>query len=868
MGCGHDKNQIQVENIIKDKSLYEDYEIINPYTFILSLYHLTWKKKPNICVFNKISEEVMQKSVMKNLNIVIDKMTIFSSDKIRYSIKQNQTLFYIFCSNGVIITRNFQKINYYFSNYIDNIINLSFVDISLIILPEKEYFSFYEIKKQSKYFFDLNMKEVDFTKRNDLINDGKNEQLSEYEDIHEENEIELNDKNQEKYKDIEIKINENHFNGEYMKNEDKDFLGIRDNNKRESITNGNIIVDVNSILNREKNNQLLKEIKDYRNKGKKGGKNKKNDKNSPLSKNSKSYNLLSKISPDKYSKNSNKTTKKKEKEFFNNDLLTMISNEKYYRSKEKEKIKNKSFKNSKSKEKLLKNDKLLFKNKKIINKKRDKNIKIFPLSKQVSTMFNDSNKENTKLINNESNINNSNKNNIFLNKEDNQKKGILPYEIKDNCLIISTNKLTKEINSEIQNILFNNDNNNINSINESSFDHINFYNEEKKKVRKQRQSIILENIKFESGNRLSLKEFEKDDKKSNDYIIIFNKNRIPFDKKISLHKINKIYFINCKFNIDSIYFLKELISMLVNYEDLKKICFSKNDTNIIGWKFLKQLFRENFNIRWINFNNSNLIDNNFEIIISSLLLKRIRYLNFANNNITNKSMYLLNTFLIKNQTLTTLNLSHNSHINKDGIKMILNSLKLHPNIYKLDLSHMQLTGSGEYISSLLYENKCVHILLLKNDKLNSKDMEFISKELTKLESTLLFLDLSDNPEVGSEGLKEIGKLIYNNKSLKNLGLDGMNLSINNYLPIFNGIYKNKTIEYYSMSKNEGLPLKGILNFFQKNPQVKKINIIPWDRENDDDNEENKFSEEEIFLLEKFHLKAPKVILQGINFIDN
>ena len=150
----------------------------------------------------------------------------------------------------------------------------------------------------------------------------------------------------------------------------------------------------------------------------------------------------------------------------------------------------------------------------------------------------------------------------------------------------------------------------------------------------------------------------------------------------------------------------------------------------------------------------------------------------------------------------------------------------------------------------------------------SKDMEFISKELVKLESTLLFLDISDNPEVGSEGLKEIGKLIYNNKSLRSIGLDGMNLSINNYLPIFNGIFKNKTIEYYSMSKNEGLPLKGILNFFLKNPQVKKINIIPWDRENEEDNEESKFSEEEIFLLEKFHLKAPNVILEGINFIDN
>jgi hypothetical protein len=78
---------------------------------------------------------------------------------------------------------------------------------------------------------------------------------------------------------------------------------------------------------------------------------------------------------------------------------------------------------------------------------------------------------------------------------------------------------------------------------------------------------------------------KRDNKKNNnDYIIIFNKYRQPFDKKKSSHRINKIYFKNCKFNIDSIYYLKEFISMLVKYDDLKKIYFSNNETdmNFIG----------------------------------------------------------------------------------------------------------------------------------------------------------------------------------------------------------------------------------------------------------------------------------------------
>ena len=885
MGCGHGGNKNLLYKNPKNESFFEPYEEMNPYTFNISMYNLSWKKKPDICYFQIVTEEVAEKSEMKNLNIILEKTTVFPTGKLKYSINQNHILFYIFCSNGVIITRNQHKINYYITNYLDNIITLAFVDISQIIIPEKEFFSLYELKRQSKYFFSLNMKEVDFSNRNKLTNEGKIEQLSDFEDALEEDEIE--EKKDKSEKDIDIRININHFNGEYMKNEDNDFLGIKNLKKKESLSNGNLILDINSILNKNKNNKLLKEIKDYDNKDNGKGKSKKlgNKKESELIglKKNKSNKILNTFNHDKNNKNLNKTLK-----IGNNNLLTS--------NKYKEKTGGKFTKNSNSKEKftLLKSDKLLFKNKKELNRKKNINIKVYPNKKEISTKIYDSiEKKDSKLLN----FNDTNKNllNINENNNDNINKSIneeikrpppSPFKIKDNILIISVNELTKETNSEIQKILYsegkensidNDDiNYNKNKLIESSYDHINYYYEDKKKGKKSKiQSIIFENIIIEN-NKINIKDItEKENKKTNDYIIIYSKNRKPFEKKVSSHKINIIYFTNCKFTIESIYYFKELISMLVKYEDLKKIYFHKNEINshFFGWKILKQLFRENFNIRWITFKNSNLNDSTFESIISSLVLKRIRYLNFSNNHITNKSMYLFNTFLIKNQTLITLDLSHNPNISKDGIRPILISLKLHPNIYKIDLSYMQLTGSGEYIATLLYENKSIHILILKNDKLNNKDVEFIAKELIKMDTILKHLDLSENVDVGTEGLKEIGKIIYNNKSLKSMALDGMNLSINNYLPIFNGISKNKNIEYYSMSKNEGLPLKGILNFLLKNPQVKKINIIPWDREKEeeDDEEENgkkQFNEKEIFLLEKFHLKAPNIILEGINFIDN
>ena len=89
----------------------------------------------------------------------------------------------------------------------------------------------------------------------------------------------------------------------------------------------------------------------------------------------------------------------------------------------------------------------------------------------------------------------------------------------------------------------------------------------------------------------------------------------------------------------------------------------------------------------------------------------------------------------------------------------------------------------------------------------------IKEEMCKKTCSIKDLDIGQNSGIGDEGLIEIGKIIDNNKSLKSIGLDGLNLTMNNYFPVFQAIFKNKSIEKYSLNNNEGLPLKGILNFY-------------------------------------------------------
>ena len=166
---------------------------------------------------------------------------------------------------------------------------------------------------------------------------------------------------------------------------------------------------------------------------------------------------------------------------------------------------------------------------------------------------------------------------------------------------------------------------------------------------------------------------------------------------------------------------------------------------------------------------------------------------------------------------------------------------------------------------MIKDNKSLKSLLVRNVSFELKDIEFICEDMCKKNCSIKDLDIGLNSDIGDKGLIEVGKIIDNNRSLESIGLDGLNLTMNNYFPVFQAIFKNKNIEKYSLNNNEGLPLKGILNFFLKNPKVKELSISPWDVDTDKD---KVFNEEQLIQIERFHLKSPNVIIHGVKFSDN
>ena len=264
MGCSQSKEDIPIENKYSDNRLiksFEDYSSVEIFTYNAYYYQLIWKTRPIICFYQLKSQEKFNKREISNLNLLIKQKSISQNNNIEILNKDRLIIYYIHCTNGVIISRNTSKINYYMSYYMDNIIDISLVDISSVYLTEGEKFHVYEVKNQSKYFFNLNMKEIDFSNRNQLISMGKEEKISLEEIINEDEEL-AEKNNILKNKEIIVKFSRKKYD-KSREPEEKDLFfqnnkKIKEKDKEKEIKDRKESKDKNKINKNENGNVNLK----------------------------------------------------------------------------------------------------------------------------------------------------------------------------------------------------------------------------------------------------------------------------------------------------------------------------------------------------------------------------------------------------------------------------------------------------------------------------------------------------------------------------------------------------------------------------------------------------------------------------------
>lgn len=373
---------------------------------------------------------------------------------------------------------------------------------------------------------------------------------------------------------------------------------------------------------------------------------------------------------------------------------------------------------------------------------------------------------------------------------------------------------------------------------------------------------ILENINNINltNDNINYEENEEENKVNNDEINIegliteekINQIKNNFSPKIKKISISELTIKNKNNFVQLIQFFLE--------KEIK--IFSIYDTNIndiVIFNSLLDFFERNYHMRSITLHNCNLLDIHMNDLIRALSDKRLRYLDLSKNAITVVGATLISEFLLVNKTLKELNISYNDNANlkAEGIKYILRSLVDCPNIKLINFSGMILTGCGEFIGNFIAGNKSIEIIILKDIYLNCNDFKSIFEKV-KLNTTLKTIDISNNDMGGDKALEYVGECIGTNNFLEILIMDKININNDNYSTIFEGIEKNKKIYYYSINYNKINP-KIVFEFFMKQTQVKKLEFIPFDKNNPEDKNKD-FSLDDKKLIEKCKVERPDLEL--------
>ena len=370
---------------------------------------------------------------------------------------------------------------------------------------------------------------------------------------------------------------------------------------------------------------------------------------------------------------------------------------------------------------------------------------------------------------------------------------------------------------------------------------------------KESEIIIFEEIREETYKRVYNK-FKSTDKEDNNFESNNNLETTSnvinsIGNKKNNNKIKSVKIIESK--IEDLQIFNKIMKF-ISKKSIKKFYFVGNNINsdFEGWTIISSFLEQNYQLRYLDLHNSTIYDYHLNDIMRPLSDKRIRFLNLSENFITLDGVKIISEYLANNKTLQKLNLSRNaqSQFKTEGVEIILNSLLNNKNIEFIDFSFMNLTGCGEAIGNFISKNKSIENIVLRNVLLNFNDFKHIFVPLKK-SKTMKEIDISMNDMGGDKSLQFIADAIKENDSLECIKMEQININNDNYNIIFEAIEKNKTIQKYYLNYNSDIKPKIVINFFMKQMQVKYLEYIPFDKDNEHDKNKS-LTLEERKLFEK------------------
>ena len=281
--------------------------------------------------------------------------------------------------------------------------------------------------------------------------------------------------------------------------------------------------------------------------------------------------------------------------------------------------------------------------------------------------------------------------------------------------------------------------------------------------------------------------------------------------------------------IDDINSFNKLVNILNCFPiQLFTFCENSISNDIKWWEQISKILKNNYSIKYIDFHSQNINDEIIPVLVKPLSDKNIKIMDLGGNNLTSKGCEIIseNLKIVNSSQKLYFRNNHKILFKSDGVKFITEGLINNENIEFLEFSNMDITGCGIYLKEIIKNKSNFKYLFVKNCKLNCKDFKYIFEEIEQSES-IKEVDVSDNNMGGDKALQYIAGAIKNNKSLTYLGMENLNINMDNYEIIFDAIKFNIDISSYTLSYNSGLKPKIVLSFFLGLTHVKYLEYIPY-----------------------------------------
>jgi hypothetical protein len=352
-------------------------------------------------------------------------------------------------------------------------------------------------------------------------------------------------------------------------------------------------------------------------------------------------------------------------------------------------------------------------------------------------------------------------------------------------------------------------------------------------------------------------------------MIMFNLDGVAFDiiRELTSENINehlakidneKITSFSIRHNhFSKLSHFKNIMEKLYKIETLHTFTFSENHNTTgfdAGWQLITKLLEENTNIRHINLSMSFLYEKFVESLIKAIKGKKIYTLDLSSNFITYSGAKKIAEWLKRNRSLKVLNLQQNTmnEFKREGSDIIVTQLIKYHSLINLDLSHMTLTGFGLKMSEYIKTTTSLKELRIRQVRMNFEDFNFITEALC-LNNSLEDVNIGDNYPGNDKCYELIAKVNEENKTIKSLNLDKLEINKKGLRLILNAIEKNEIMEGFSFNENQSkIPIEAYLEFFLKRNPLKSLSIVNKDYRKNGDGKD---------LIEKFKTEKEEVVLK-------